>query len=54
MQAPNIVEDKIPESKWPSKGNVEFKDYATRYRQELDLVLHNVSFQIRPLEKVFQ
>ena len=48
------MEDKIPDSNWPSKGNVEFKDYATRYRQELDLVLHNVCFQINPNEKVFQ
>jgi ABC-type multidrug transport system fused ATPase/permease subunit len=37
---------------WPSKGQIEFKDYSTRYRQGLDLCLRNLSFTVAPKEKV--
>ncbi|KAI8342382.1 multi drug resistance-associated protein MRP [Chlamydoabsidia padenii] len=37
---------------WPEKGEIEFNDYATRYRAGLDLAIRNVSFKIAPREKV--
>jgi len=37
---------------WPSEGHVTFNNYATRYRPELDLVLNDVSVDIRGGEKV--
>ena len=37
---------------WPSEGRVTFNNYATRYRPELDLVLNDVSVDIRGREKV--
>lgn len=49
--APEIEETK-PMGNWPSHGAVEFHDYSTRYRPDLDPVLKHVSFKIAPGEKV--
>ncbi|KAG0092465.1 Multidrug resistance-associated protein 1 [Podila epicladia] len=49
-----IVQDKdtqLPEH-WPTEGRVEFRNYSTRYRQGLDLVIRNISFEVQPAEKV--
>ncbi|KAF9932398.1 hypothetical protein FBU30_008250 [Linnemannia zychae] len=37
---------------WPQHGHIEFRDYSTRYREGLDLVLKDVSFDVTPAEKV--
>lgn len=37
---------------WPARGEVEFRNVSLRYRNELPLVLRNVSFSIRAGEKV--
>ncbi|CAH1784702.1 unnamed protein product [Owenia fusiformis] len=37
---------------WPTEGAVEYKEYSTRYRKGLDLVLKGVSFNVKPSEKV--
>lgn len=37
---------------WPENGEVEFKDYAVRYRTGLDLVLKGVTFKVKGGEKV--
>jgi ABC-type multidrug transport system fused ATPase/permease subunit len=46
----------IPETKpaanWPSHGAVQFIDYTTRYRADLDPVLKNVTFNILAGENV--
>jgi len=45
----------IDESRnWPPSGagHLQFKDVCLRYRNELDLVLNNVSFDVRAGEKV--
>ena len=52
QEAPAVIEKTRPAANWPSEGSVEFIDYSTRYRSDLDPVLQNVSFKIRPLEKV--
>lgn len=31
---------------WPTEGEVEFKNYGTRYRPELDLVLKDINIKI--------
>ena len=46
------MEDKKPPSNWPPQGNVEFRDYSVRYREGLDLVLKNLSLQVKGGEKV--
>ncbi|KAJ2489954.1 hypothetical protein IWW37_003584 [Coemansia sp. RSA 2050] len=51
-EAPEVKEDSRPERSWPEQGMVEFKNYSTRYREGLDLVLKDVSFAVKPCEKV--
>ncbi|XP_012669991.1 ATP-binding cassette sub-family C member 3 isoform X2 [Clupea harengus] len=51
-EAPWEVEDKKPPSNWPPQGNVEFRDYSVRYREGLDLVLKNLSLQVKGGEKI--
>ncbi|KAI6251523.1 ABC transporter [Erysiphe necator] len=41
-----------PTTNWPTKGSVEFVNYTTKYRPDLDPVLTNLSFKINPGEKV--
>ncbi|KAG7325289.1 hypothetical protein KOW79_011605 [Hemibagrus wyckioides] len=51
-EAPWEVEDKKPSPDWPAEGNVEFSDYSVRYREGLDLVLKNISLQVKGGEKI--
>ena len=37
---------------WPSNGSIEFVNYSTKYRTDLDYVLRDLSFKIKPKEKV--
>lgn len=41
-----------PPLAWPQKGDVVFTNYSTRYRENLDLVLKDISLEIMPGEKV--
>ncbi|KUJ20045.1 uncharacterized protein LY89DRAFT_641526 [Mollisia scopiformis] len=52
QEAPAVIEDTRPAANWPSQGSVEFINYTTRYRPDLEPVLRDVSFKISPLEKV--
>ncbi|KAJ2835292.1 hypothetical protein J3B01_003635, partial [Coemansia erecta] len=51
-EAPDVIEDRVPVAMWPDQGMVEFKDYSTRYRNGLDLVLKGLSFRVQPNQKV--
>ncbi|KAG0372632.1 Multidrug resistance-associated protein 1, partial [Mortierella sp. AD032] len=50
-EAPTETEITLPEN-WPQAGHVEFRNYSTRYREGLDLVIKNISFEVKPAEKV--
>jgi ABC-type multidrug transport system fused ATPase/permease subunit len=52
QEAAPVIEETRPAANWPARGSVEFIDYTTRYRSDLDPVLRDVSFKINPLEKV--
>ncbi|KAG7093889.1 hypothetical protein E1B28_007528 [Marasmius oreades] len=41
-----------PTEPWPTKGEIVFNNYSTKYRQELDLVLRNLSFTIKGGERL--
>lgn len=41
-----------PPGDWPQEGHVSVENYATRYRPGLELVLHGISFSVKPAEKV--
>ncbi|KAI7832651.1 P-loop containing nucleoside triphosphate hydrolase protein [Gamsiella multidivaricata] len=45
------TDDDLPE-KWPQAGRIEFRNFSTRYRQGLDLVIKNITFEVQPAEKV--
>ncbi|XP_006889523.1 PREDICTED: canalicular multispecific organic anion transporter 2 [Elephantulus edwardii] len=51
-EAPWVIEGSRPPQGWPSRGEVEFRNYAVRYRQGLDLVLKDLSLCVRGGEKV--
>lgn len=40
------------ESDWPQNPNLEFQNVCLRYKQDANLALNNVSFEIKPGEKV--
>ncbi|KAG9063047.1 hypothetical protein KI688_004647 [Linnemannia hyalina] len=46
------VDKDLEDREWPREGGVEFRNYSTRYRQGMDLVLKKVSFEVLPGEKV--
>lgn len=52
QEADAIIPDSRPPGVWPSKGQVKFVDYSTRYRSDLDLVLKRVTFTVEPGERV--
>lgn len=41
-----------PPSNWPDKGAIQLQGFSTRYREETDLVLQDISVGIEPQEKV--
>ena len=45
-------ESKRPPKEWPSKGKIKFEEYGTRYREELELALEDVTAEIKEQEKV--
>ncbi|KAK2463720.1 hypothetical protein APHAL10511_004471 [Amanita phalloides] len=51
-EAPREIPENKPVIGWPSKGEIEFGNYATRYRAGLDLVLKDISIRIKPAEKI--
>ncbi|CAD6502128.1 BgTH12-02369 [Blumeria graminis f. sp. triticale] len=52
QEAKAVIPETKPPTDWPSQGSVEFVDYTTRYRVDLDPVLRGVSFKVNPGEKV--
>ncbi|CAG8497646.1 4035_t:CDS:2 [Ambispora leptoticha] len=51
-EPPRIIDDHRPPSDWPSKGNILVENLVMRYAPEHPPVLMNVSFHIRPSEKI--
>lgn len=51
-EAAPVVEGHRPPAHWPHDGAIAFKDYSTRYRPGLPLVLKNINLDIKPREKI--
>ncbi|WVF68600.1 hypothetical protein IAT40_003369 [Kwoniella sp. CBS 6097] len=49
---PVIPGDPEPDEPWPTVGALKFNDVELRYRPDLPLVLKDISFSIRPGEKI--
>ena len=53
QEAPAIVEKNRPPAYWPSSsGELVVEDLVVQYAPNLPAVLHNVSFVVRPSEKI--
>lgn len=50
-EAPYETEEKPP-AEWPRQGKIEFRNYSTRYRKELGLVLKKLDFTIQDGERI--
>ena len=51
-EAPDIIAGHRPPVAWPAHGAVKFHNFSTRYREGLDLVLKNISLDIKSHEKI--
>ncbi|TBU28095.1 multidrug resistance-associated ABC transporter [Dichomitus squalens] len=51
QEPPEFIEPRPPAS-WPEKGEIKCEDLVIRYAPDLPNVLHHLSFEIRPGEKV--
>ena len=51
-EAPDVISKHRPKISWPASGAVEFTDYSTRYRPGLDLVLKDITLNIKAHEKI--
>ncbi|XP_068126625.1 ATP-binding cassette sub-family C member 2-like [Hyperolius riggenbachi] len=46
------VTGRRPPSDWPDRGVIEFTNYQARYREDHDLALQDITFQLRSTEKL--
>ena len=46
------AESDAPPSEWPAQGAIEFDNVSASYSDESPIVLHNLSFKIKPGQKV--
>lgn len=51
-EGPDKIENSSVEQSWPSKGVIQFKNYSTTYRENLDPVLKDINLDIKSGEKV--
>ncbi|GAA5856368.1 hypothetical protein JCM8547_008708 [Rhodosporidiobolus lusitaniae] len=51
-EAPLEIPDAAPPADWPQTGSIKFDHVQARYRPELDLVLKDISFEIKGGESV--
>lgn len=51
-EAPDIIPRHRPPVAWPANGAVQFHNLSTRYRAGLDLVLKNITLDIKSHEKI--
>ncbi|KKZ59025.1 hypothetical protein EMCG_00890 [[Emmonsia] crescens] len=52
QEAEAIIPDRRPPTNWPTQGALQFDNYSTRYRPDLEPVLKNVTFSVQPGERV--
>ena len=51
-EAPYIITENTPPPNWPDKGVIDFDHASLAYRPGLPLVLKDVTFETKPMEKI--
>ncbi|KAI8066832.1 hypothetical protein BC940DRAFT_274537 [Gongronella butleri] len=51
-EAPAHIPETKPRASWPEHGAIQVKDLVVRYAPETPAVLHNISFETKPRERV--
>lgn len=51
-QEAGAITDYRPPPQWPTDGAIEVKDLEVRYAKDLPAVIHNLSFTVKPQEKI--
>ena len=52
QEAKAIIDEARPAGNWPSQGAIQFMNYTTRYRPDLEPVLKNLTFSVQPGERI--
>lgn len=52
QEAKAIIDEARPAGNWPSQGAIQFMNYTTRYRPDLEPVLKDLTFSVQPGERV--
>ncbi|KAG0213872.1 hypothetical protein BGX28_003296 [Mortierella sp. GBA30] len=52
QEPPAVIEGSRPPANWPHDGTIEIKDLTMQYAPDLGPVLHSISLNIRPREKI--
>ena len=52
QEAKAIIDEARPAGNWPSQGAIQFMNYTTQYRPDLEPVLKDLTFSIQPGERV--
>jgi ABC-type multidrug transport system fused ATPase/permease subunit len=52
LEPPSILENKRTPKDWPNKGEITFRNVFVKYRPNLQPVLKDINFEIKPSEKI--
>lgn len=52
QEPPSEIPETKPDSSWPTAGEIEVEDVSLRYAPELPRVIKNVSFHVKPCNKI--
>lgn len=53
LEAPAVMDNdgNLPDG-WPGEGRIEFMNFSARYRQGMELIIKDISFEVLPGEKI--
>ncbi|CAF0918354.1 unnamed protein product [Adineta ricciae] len=52
LEAPWEISEKKPPPNWPTRGEIQINNLSTKYRDNLELVLKDITINVQPGEKV--